>query len=107
MFNGMEIWGRFLFREIAAPARLVYVNSFSDPVAEIAYSPFHKAWPRELLTTVVFSEKASGTEVSVTWQPIEATEEERKVFDESHASMQGGWGGSFDVLGEYLAKAQP
>jgi uncharacterized protein YndB with AHSA1/START domain len=28
--NGEETWGKFVFREIAAPARLVLVNSFSD-----------------------------------------------------------------------------
>lgn len=110
MFNGMEIWGRFVFREIAAPSRLIYVNAFSDPAGEIAYSPFHGAWPRELLTTVTFTEKAAstvpGTEVKVVWQPIDATDEECKAFDENHASMQGGWGGSFDVLAEYLAKAK-
>lgn len=104
MFNGMEIWGRFVFREIAAPERLVFVNSFSDAKGEVAYSPFHKAWPREMLTTVAFVEKSGGTEVTVTWQPLDATADERKMFDESHASMQGGWGGSFDVLAEYLAK---
>ena len=106
MFNGQEIWGRFVFREITAPERLLYVNSFSDPNGEIAYSPFHGAWPRELLTTVTFVEKSGGTEVTVSWQPVEATAEERKAFDDNHASMQGGWGGSFDVLAEYLAKKQ-
>ena len=30
---GHEMWGRFVYREVAAPERLVYVSSFSDEAA--------------------------------------------------------------------------
>jgi len=46
------------------------------------------------------------TKFTVTWRPHNATEEERKMFDSGHQSMQGGWSGTFDVLEAYLAKAQ-
>ena len=37
--------------------------------------------------------------------PLNATEEERKTFEDGFDSMQQGWGGTFEQLGEYLAKA--
>jgi uncharacterized protein YndB with AHSA1/START domain len=37
---GHEIYGRFIFREIAAPHRLVFVNSFSDADGGITRAPF-------------------------------------------------------------------
>jgi len=30
------MWGRFAFREIVKPQRLVYINSFSDPKGGVA-----------------------------------------------------------------------
>src|SRR5262245_1054188 len=40
MPSGDSMWGRFTFREIAAPERLVFVNSFSDENAGITRAPF-------------------------------------------------------------------
>ena len=34
------------------------------------------------------------------------TDEERKTFDASHASMNQGWTGTLDQLAGYLAKAR-
>jgi uncharacterized protein YndB with AHSA1/START domain len=59
-----------------------------------------------MLSTITFVPKGNGTEVTVTWLPINATEAERKVFDAGHASMQGGWGGTFDQFAAYLADEQ-
>ena len=37
---GHDTWGRFVFREIAAPERLVFVNSFSDANGGVTRAPF-------------------------------------------------------------------
>jgi hypothetical protein len=37
--------------------------------------------------------------------PINATELERQTFDAGRESMQQGFGGTFDALAAYLAKA--
>jgi uncharacterized protein YndB with AHSA1/START domain len=42
--------------------------------------------------------------VTVQWAAFEATDEERRVFEEGHASMQGGWSGTFDKLAAYLER---
>lgn len=104
-FNGVEMWGKWTFREIVPPERLVFVNSFSDRDGGVTRHPFTADWPLELLTIVTFTATAGDkTTVTVNWTPIHATEAERNAFAGARASMQGGWGGTFDQLTDYLAR---
>lgn len=101
---GSEMWGRFVYREVAEPERLSFVTSFSDPQGGITRSPFGDTWPLEWLTTITFIDEGAKTRMDMRAVPVNATEEERKEFEQGHASMQGGWGGTLAVLDEYLAK---
>lgn len=101
--DGPEMWGRFLYREIVKPERLVWVNSFSDEKGGITRHPMAPGWPREMLTTVTFSEQGKGTLITVNWVPINATEDERRIFEEGRGSMLQGWTGTFEQLEHYLA----
>lgn len=40
--QGQDMWGKFVYREIAAPERLVLVNSFADEEGRIAPAPHIK-----------------------------------------------------------------
>jgi uncharacterized protein YndB with AHSA1/START domain len=102
--DGHDMWGRFVFREIAKPERLVWVNSFSDEKGGVTRHPMSPGWPREMLTTVSFAEHKDGTLVTVQWIPIDATEEERRTFDAGRDSMKQGWTGTFEQLELYLAR---
>ena len=104
--EGLEIWGKFAYREVVPPERLVFINSFSDESGATARHPLNQAWPLEILSTITFDEKDGGTAVTVHWVPFEATEEERRTFAEGRASMQQGWGGTMEQLAGYLAKAR-
>jgi len=105
--DGRVTWGKFVYCEIAAPERLVWVNSFSDEGGGITRHPLSPTWPLEMLTTVTFAERRSSkTKVTIRWSPINATAEEQKTFDAGHASMQQGWGGTLDQLAAYLASAK-
>ena len=97
-----EVWGRWVFREIVPPERLVWVSSFSDKDAGIARHPMAPTWPAELLTTVTFDDEGGKTRVTVRWNPINASEEERDTFVAAKESMQGGWTGTFERLEDYL-----
>ena len=101
------MWGRFVFREITPPERLVFVNSFSDPDGGLTRAPFDGTWPIEMLSTITFAEDGDGTRVTVHWLPIDPTETERATFDAGRASMAQGWGGSFEVLEGYLREIVP
>jgi uncharacterized protein YndB with AHSA1/START domain len=102
--NGKEMWGKFVFREIAAPERLVFVNSFSDPAGDITRAPSFDDWPLEVLNTVTFDEENGKTKITLKGAPINAPEGERARFRSMKASMNQGFGGSFDQLENYLAQ---
>jgi uncharacterized protein YndB with AHSA1/START domain len=102
--DGADVWGKFIYRKIEAPKRLEFIVSFSDPKGGVTRHPWSPGWPLEILSTVEFSEISEKTRVTVRWSPHNATEEERKTFDEGRASMQQGWGGTFDQFAGYLRK---
>lgn len=104
---GGEMWGKWQFREIVAPERLVFLSSFSDPQGAVARAPFPGPWPLLTLSTVTFEPHAGigrGTVVTVRGVPHEATAEEIRAFADGHPSMTQGWGGTFDQLAAFLAK---
>lgn len=102
--SGHDMWGRFIYREIAAPERLVFVNSFSDADGGITRAPFKDTFPLEIANTLTLSEQDGKTTLTLRGGPINATEEERKTFIGMFGSMQQGFGGTFDQLAAYLAK---
>lgn len=103
--DGPTMWGRFAYREIVPPERLIWVNSFSDETGGVTRPPFSDPWPREMLTKVTFAERGGKTVVTIQSVSINATEEERKTFDSNHASMNQGWSGTMEQLETFLAKA--
>jgi uncharacterized protein YndB with AHSA1/START domain len=106
MPDGTEQWGRWIFREILPPDRLVFVVSFADAAAKAVRAPFSQDWPLEMLATVTFAAHAGiggGTVVHVRSEPVDATAAERRTFGEGHPSMRGGWTGTLDQLEAYLA----
>jgi uncharacterized protein YndB with AHSA1/START domain len=102
---GQEMFGRFVFREIVAPERLVFVVSFSDAAGGITRAPFPQLqgkWPLEVLNVVTFAEENGATTLTLRGGPINATEEERAIFAGHTESMRQGFGGTFDQLDEFL-----
>ena len=104
--DGSPMWGRFVFREIIAPERMVFINSFSDEAGGTTRHPMAPTWPLEMLSTFTFEDVGGKTKITIRWAPHNATDEERKTFDSGHDSMRQGWGGTMDQLAAYLAKAR-
>jgi len=103
---GHEMYGRFVYREIAAPGRLVFINSFSDAEGGITRAPFPQLgdrWPLEVLNNMTLTEKDGKTTLTLRGGPINATDEERKTFVGMFDSMRKGFGGTFDQLTAHLA----
>lgn len=101
--DGFQMWGKFVFREIAAPGRLVYVLSFSDRNGNTTRHPMSPDWPLEMLNTVSFDDVGGKTKLTIVTSAINATESERKTFVAGHKSMHGGFKGTLDKLEELLA----
>jgi uncharacterized protein YndB with AHSA1/START domain len=103
--EGYKMWGKFVYQEIVPPARLIFVNSFSNQAGEITRHPIVPTWPRETLITVTLEDEPGGkTRLNVRWSPHNATDVERNTFDLAHVGMRATWGGTFDRLATYLAK---
>jgi uncharacterized protein YndB with AHSA1/START domain len=103
--DGRAMWGKFVYRAIVPPERIVFVNSFADEAGNLVRAPFSPTWPLEVLSTVTFSEHGGKTTLTLRGVPLNATEAERKSFEAGHESMQKGWAGTLDQLAGYLAKA--
>jgi uncharacterized protein YndB with AHSA1/START domain len=104
-FEGQTMWGKLRYREIEPKQRLVFIVSFSDENEGITVHPMNPGWPRQILSTITFSEKDGKTTVTVRWVPYEATDPEREVFEVGRDAMQAGWTGTLDRLETDLATA--
>jgi uncharacterized protein YndB with AHSA1/START domain len=106
MPGGNEMWGKFVYREIVKPERLVWVNSFSDKDGGLTVHPMNPNWPREMLSRAEFEEQGGKTKLSIQWVPLDgSTELECKTFEEGRESMKMGWSGTMEQFTAYLAKA--
>jgi uncharacterized protein YndB with AHSA1/START domain len=108
--QGQEMWGKFEFRDVIPPQRLVFVNSFSDKDGGITRHPFSPEfaakWPAEVLNVMTLTEAAGGkTKLLMHGAPLNATEEQRAFFISAQTGVRQGFGATFDQLEEYLAKA--
>jgi len=103
MPDGGEMWGKWVFREIVVPERIVLVSSFSNAAGELVPAPMIAGWPLQTLSTTTFVERDGRTELTLRWSPLDATDAQRTVFGNMHDSMRGGWGGTFQQLEAYLA----
>ncbi|MES2200934.1 MAG: SRPBCC domain-containing protein [candidate division FCPU426 bacterium] len=102
--DGQEMWGKQVYREIVAPEKLVFVQSFSDKDGGVTRHPMAATWPLEMLATTTFEDLGDGrTKMSITWMPINASDEENKTFDGAREGMVGGFKGTFEKLDAYLA----
>jgi len=102
--DGKDMWGKFVYREIIAPGRIVLVNSFSDEKGGLTRHPMSPAWPLEMLSKTTFTGHQGKTVLTLEWSPLNATEAERDTFDSAHAGMKQGWTGTMEQLADYLAK---
>ena len=74
--DGSEYWGRWVYREIVPPEKLVFIVSFSDPEGGVTRHPMAPDWPLHMLSTVTFEPEGDKTKVTVRWTPWDATESE-------------------------------
>jgi uncharacterized protein YndB with AHSA1/START domain len=104
--DGSDMWGKWVFREVAAPERMVWIHGFADAAGQRSRHPLAPGWPLEMLSTLRFEERGGQTELSLRMSAHNASPSEQLVFDNSHASMEMGWGGTLLQLDAHLAKLQ-
>jgi uncharacterized protein YndB with AHSA1/START domain len=104
--DGQEWWGKWVYREIVAPEKLVSVVSFTDEQGKPKRHPMSPTWPLEVLSIATLVAQGDKTKLTVRSIAINATAEERKTFYEGFKSMEQGFTGTWSQLAEYLANAQ-
>ena len=105
MPDGKEMWGKFVYREIVKPERLVWVNSFSDKDGGVTVHPMNANWPREMLSTAIFEAQGGKTKITLQWIPLDGSSDlERQTFEQGRESMKMGWTGTMDQFANYLKK---
>ncbi len=105
-YAGKEMWGLAHYEEIEAPAKLVFVQQFSDKDRGLTTHPLAPTWPKRMRTTVHLQDFDAKTLISLYWKPLDPTEAERETFIKGMEGMKGGWGGSFDRLDEHLKEGK-
>ena len=103
--DGTAMWGKFVYREIVRPERIVFVNSFSNENGDVTRHPMALDWPLEMLTTFTFEDVGGKTKLTTTSVALNASDAERATFSANHDSMTQGWTGTLDQLEAHLAKA--
>ena len=102
--NDMEMWGKFVYREIDTPRRLSFVTSFSDAEGGTVRAPMSGTWPLEVLSTLTFTEQDGKTTITGQAMAINVNDEEQQAFDQGITSLQAGFKGTLDQLDAYLAE---
>jgi uncharacterized protein YndB with AHSA1/START domain len=104
--DGQDMWGRFIYRAIAPPVRLVFVVSFSNAEGGVTRNPWNASWPLHMLGTLTLTEQQGRTTLTLKVTAFEATAEEIATFAAGRESMRPGWTGMFEQLEAHLATAQ-
>ena len=103
-FPGAEpMYARFIYREISALRRLVWLHAVADENGNATRHPMAQAMPAQMLVVLELAADGDQTRMTLTKTPFEATADEVDAFRGMIESMMWGWGGNLDVLDEHLA----
>ena len=100
---GFSMWGKFTYRDIMPPERIVSIFSFADEQGNPVRHPVSPTWPLETLNTLTLSDTDGKTALVLRSAPHHASEVERKTFRDGHESMTQGFSDSFARLAQYLS----
>ena len=102
--DGKVMWGKWVYREVTRPERIVHVFSFSDEAGGLTRNPFAPDWPAEILTTTTFVEHNGKTTLTMRSILPGASRAEREAFAVGQVNLRQGWADNFDRLAAYLAQ---
>ena len=97
------MYGKFQYREVSRPQRIVFINGFADAQGNSIRYAMSPTWPLEVLNTITLTEEGGNTSMTLHSTPHNATAIEIETFKAGHPSMEGGFGGMYDVYDKYLA----
>lgn len=102
--DGLQLWGKWIFRDINQPEKLTLIQSFSNAEGSLGSHPMVPVWPKHTLSTMTLKEVGDKTELLLEWQTYEASAEEIEALNSAFDSMTQGWGSTFENLENYLTQ---
>ena len=95
--EGLEMWGKWVYREIdraGSAGNHLFVYRREGQFSRATH--FNRTGRSRSLTESTFTEHQGRTTITIRMTPINATESERKTFDDGRNSMEQGFAGTFD-----------
>jgi uncharacterized glyoxalase superfamily protein PhnB/uncharacterized protein YndB with AHSA1/START domain len=102
MPNGQAMYGIFKYREIKAPEKIVFTNSFADENGNIIATTMLENFPKEILNTWIFTEENGITTLTLSGIPLSEDIKEIATFAGMKENMGVGFGKTFDQLDAYI-----
>jgi uncharacterized protein YndB with AHSA1/START domain len=98
--DGLTKYGQLHYKIINPNHLIIYVQNFCDKEGNFTKAPFSKTYPDRLLLTVNFIEDSDvRVKMIVKWEIFgDATEIERKTFNDIKPFMVKGWSESFNKI---------
>lgn len=100
------MWGKFIYQEVQAPEKLVWIQSFSDEHGNTVRAPFNPNWPLEILNILTLEDNDGKTVLTLQGGPLHASAEEQAAFDGMAPMVAQGFEGTFQKLADYLSSQQ-
>ncbi|WP_339329337.1 SRPBCC domain-containing protein [Cohnella caldifontis] len=97
------MWGKFVYREVQAPEKVVWVQSFSDEEGNTVRAPFNPNWPLEILNILTLEENGGKTVLTLQGGPLNASAAEQEAYEAMAPMLAQGFEGTFEQLANYLA----
>jgi len=63
--DGKAMWGKFVYREVVPPEKLVFINSFSNDKGGLTRHPMAPTWPLEMLSVFTFEDLGGKTRFTI------------------------------------------
>lgn len=102
-YDKKKVWGKFLYKEITKPNKLVFLVSFSNKDENVTRHPFVDEWPLEIINTLVLEELEDKTTLlTLSCEPYKATAEEIKKFEERRSNFDEDSKLMLDCLQSYI-----
>lgn len=100
--NGGMMYGRFVFRDILPPERLIWTTSFADEKGNAIRAPFSDQFPVETYNVLTLTDLGDKTRLTLSGCPINASQAELDFYRNMFDSMKNGFGGTFKQLMAYV-----
>jgi len=102
MPQGREMWLLTQYKALTPYHTIVFIQYESNEQGDIL-PPSMPNWPKEIQATIKLTETVEGTtHMEFIWQPLNPTQEEAEAWEASRSQHGKGWGGSFELLANYL-----